>query len=538
MMDRYQSEISDIAHTALNNQLKESWLHTNVFFRLMLETGTAFNRMAVCPANIYGLDIVLYCRRFNIPEPILLDDNIERDDMDIRKIGVSLEGVHLICIMTYTIEDLLFEKLKMHYPHIRILRYGAPLLHQRTMLNVPLKNILNFVKLHQNSPYTGHLAEMASSETVLVFGYNQFSDTDEKIRAIQKDIPCSIIRISDDGRAPEMRDGVIYAEKLTVYAFMLKYRRIKNLIYYQPTFYKDYAFAFLIKRFSVAKTIIYITDRLQSYCRYENRDILEKYSGINSRLLGYEYMLADAALKHRADIYDGVIYRDADFELFAGCACPKLHFPAYPSEANFQDSIPESLLKIVNIGVILSIDHDPEVLWSKTYMYDCLSHFYKYGFSIDFYVPASYLNRAESYKRYIKEELENTGSYTFYEGKPIHTLLPEIKNRYAWGLCSNNRYGTDVNDLEKRALPAKLFNYIALGVPIIVYKSMEAAAEYVRTAGIGIVADDDAPAQALISVKHEEYEKMRQRLLEFRSQNSFEKHIKVYCSFIKSVIDN
>jgi hypothetical protein len=108
---------------------------------------------------------------------------------------------------------------------------------------------------------------------------------------------------------------------------------------------------------------------------------------------------------------------------------------------------------------------------------------------------------------------------------PTIPYLDLIKNlsRYDWGLV-----GFPINcDAGNTAMPNKLFEYIAAGIPCLVYQSDEAA-EFVQKNELGIVIDDinDIPG---IYDQHEKFRKIVQtKKHEFTMKTQVDKILKLY----------
>jgi len=98
---------------------------------------------------------------------------------------------------------------------------------------------------------------------------------------------------------------------------------------------------------------------------------------------------------------------------------------------------------------------------------------------------------------------------------PYHILLKEL-TRHDWGLV-----GCPVSHPQwEMAMPNKLFEYIAAGIPVIVLHAAECA-KFVEKHGIGVVVDrvEDIPKV------YEEHEKYRKRVREIRHDFTMESQV-------------
>ncbi len=107
--------------------------------------------------------------------------------------------------------------------------------------------------------------------------------------------------------------------------------------------------------------------------------------------------------------------------------------------------------------------------------------------------------------------------YVFlYETVPYETLLLNLR-RHHWGLIGcpikNHRFMDNV-------VPQKLFDYIAVGLPIIVYNSKRAA-EFVKKYDIGIVVDDLKE----IKERYDEWKIFAKNVIKVRDSLSIEQNI-------------
>ena len=94
-------------------------------------------------------------------------------------------------------------------------------------------------------------------------------------------------------------------------------------------------------------------------------------------------------------------------------------------------------------------------------------------------------------------------------------LLKEI-SRYTWGFVGC----VEPHQALKYAMPNKLFEYIAAGVPVIVYNSEEAG-EFVKAYGLGIVIDKLED----IAEHYNDHEKYKQNVLKIRSEFTMESQV-------------
>jgi len=86
-------------------------------------------------------------------------------------------------------------------------------------------------------------------------------------------------------------------------------------------------------------------------------------------------------------------------------------------------------------------------------------------------------------------------------------MLKQI-SRYDWGFC-----GSPIDHPQwHMAMPNKLFDYIAAGIPVIVYKADESA-KFVREHGLGIVIEDlEELADPEVYGRHEEIRPIVQQI--------------------------
>jgi len=127
---------------------------------------------------------------------------------------------------------------------------------------------------------------------------------------------------------------------------------------------------------------------------------------------------------------------------------------------------------------------------------------------------------------------KDTGPYAFTGAlimpyAPYFTMMREL-TRYDWGFCGSP-YPTPALDW---AMPNKLFEYVAAGLPVIIHHGAEMA-EFVREHELGIVIE----SLDEVSLRYEEYKRFKPIVRDKRWQFTMESQVDKLMGFYRKVQD-
>lgn len=338
-------------------------------------------------------------------------------------------------------------------------------------------------------------AEVGEAPLIIMVS-SAFVDLMEKINPARKALKMNMIWMTKEGlgihRGPE---GQIVADFSTI-TKMLRMRRNKEKVIF---FMGHAACSFAtIPRLRAAcpgsKFISYVFDWMQLFCPIEHIDLWKQYTPTGESIADKEYEAIDEVIA--GETVDAVLYKDygPNFPMLSKCESQGgTHWipPVMPA-AVYQDPPREDVREaIAYIGTIVpKRTHGRDAaLFDDIMMEDIFREVIAQDYSIDAY---SLTPDPEVLKEY--GEIFPAEKVRVYSGLMIPQLLPVLQGRYKWGWMAY-KWTTDlIMDHIKISIPIKFFTYLALGVPILISREMEACGRIVDKYGCGIrLGQDEIP---------------------------------------------
>lgn len=365
-----------------------------------------------------------------------------------------------------------------------------------------------------------------------------FYDVVEKIKLLRENLRVPILWITND-IFPRYDDKrcVFTANFVDIYNFLQQRKERSNILFFSVNPIWHLVILDLLKS-SVPdiKILLYIYDWLSLFCPYAHKEILQEFLQLPLPYLESEYAVFDKIVK--GNIVDALLFKDGgdEIEPLENSTVPRLFFPAYLPTKLYQSPAREydKPNKFIYLGKLFtSTDYVPE-LFSDAFLLDIFQEISKQGFLIDIYYVDSPPQSVDAYKDHFK----TNPLVRILEGKPLNELFPEIAGKYHWGYLINN-YLDDYSVIQKHvkaALPARIFSFLALGLPIVVSSELSFSAEFVRKHGIGITLPADKINRLGEIISEVDYGRMQERVLTLRKELSLENQQGKFVDFVRNCL--
>ena len=364
-----------------------------------------------------------------------------------------------------------------------------------------------------------------------------FYDVVEKIKLLHENLRVPILWITND-LFPRYDDKkcVFTANFVDIYNFLQKRKERRNILFFSVNPIWHLVILDLLKSCAPdIKILLYIYDWLPLFCPYAHKEILQKFLQLPLPYLEREYAVFDEIVK--GNIVDALIFKDGgdEIEPLANSTVPRLFIPAYLSTKLYQSPAQEydKPNKFIYLGKLFTSGDYVRELFSDAFLLDIFQSVSRQGFFIDVYYVDSPPHSVDAYKDHFKKN----PSVQILEGKPLNELLPEIAGKYHWGYLINN-YLDDYSVIQKHveaALPARIFSFMALGLPIVVSSELSFSAEFVRKHGVGITLPAGKIDRLEEIISDVDYGRMQEQVLTLRQEMSLENQQGKFVDFVRKV---
>lgn len=373
-------------------------------------------------------------------------------------------------------------------------------------------------------------------DVVIVNCATLFYDVNEKVKIIKEELKRDVVWIDHTISAKADKNGTVRANIIDAMNFIKRRNRRDNIVYFSVNPVWHLVMLYLMRMtFPEIKIILYKYDWLNLFCPYEHKDILQKFLNLPMDYIESEYRVFDLILS--GDIVDGLLYKDGGetFPVLKDYALPKMYFPAFLPKRLYQNppgDITESN-RMLYLGKLFSGNDFPAELFGEVFLFEVLDEIAKQGYFIDLLYVDSPVQSVNAYKDYFR----GNHCVRIIEGKPLNDLLPEIAGRYQWGyVVGDFRKGLSVNVQHvEMALPARLFTFLALGIPIVISKELKYSADFIVRNGIGVTIGAEEITNIGAILKAVDYAKLRKNVLNMREQLSLESIKGEFIDFIQRI---
>jgi hypothetical protein len=364
-----------------------------------------------------------------------------------------------------------------------------------------------------------------------------FYDVNEKVKILKEDMKLDIVWI-DHTISPEIDEhGIVRANIVDVISYIRHRTRKDNILYFSVNPVWHLVMLHLIRTvFPEIKIILYKYDWLNLFCPYEHKEIFQRFVNLPMSYIEGEYKILDLILK--GEIVDGILYKDGGklFSVLKEYALPKLFFPAYLPKRLYQEP-PKGIdnpNKMLWLGKLFSDKDYPAELFKEVFLFEVLDEVSRKGFFVDLFYVDSPAHSVNAYKEFFK----NNNYVRAIEGKPLDDLLPEIAGKHHWGFVVGDF--RDVSGVNKQhleaALPARIFAYLALGIPIVVSEELKYTSDFIRKHGIGVVISTKDIKNIDSILKSMDYIQLQKNVLDVRERLCLENQKDRFIDFIKKVV--
>jgi hypothetical protein len=365
-----------------------------------------------------------------------------------------------------------------------------------------------------------------------------FYDVNEKVKILKRDLNMDVVWI-DHALYPAIDEnlGIIRANIVDIINYIKHRKRRDNIIYFSVNPLWRLVFLYLMRTaFPEIKIILYKYDWLNLFCPYEHKEVFQRFLNLPMSYIEGEYKILDLILK--GEIVDGILYKDGGYEFHAlkKFPLPKLFFPAFLPQRLYQEPTRDvkNPNKFIYLGKLFSpLDYTPE-LFIDAFLFDVFKDIAEHDFFIDVYYVDSPGLSINEYKNFFG----NNGNVRIIEGKPLNDLLPEIAGKYHWGYLVNN-YRSDFSVIKQHveaALPARIFAYLALGIPVVVSEELKYTSDFVRKHGIGVVISTKDIKNIGSILRNIDYIQLQKNVLDVRERLCLENQKDKFIDFIFEIL--
>lgn len=476
----------------------------------------------------------------------------------LKKQGYEYEGIYIYDInpdKTFPLKIHDYSKVKTQKPE-RVFtvssRHTATIRERFISLGIKESSIINFagdipdlLSINEAIDYilTGEDGDSIESlfnllderNLVIINCRTLFYDVNEKVKILKRDLNVDVVWI-DNALYPSVCEnlGIIRSNIVDIITYIKYRKRRDNIIYFSVNPLWRLVFLYLMRTaFPEIKIILYKYDWLNLFCPYEHKEIFQRLVNLPVEYIEGEYKILDLILK--GEVVDGLIYKDGGeaFHTLKEFPLPKLFFPAFLPRKLYQESTRdiENPNKFIYLGKLFSpLDYPPE-LFIDAFLFDVFKDIAEQDFFIDVYYVDSMGLSINEYKNFFRDNV----NVRIIEGKPLNDLLPEIAGKYHWGYLVNN-YRSDFGVIKQHveaALPARIFAYLALGIPVVVSEELKYTADFIRKHGIGVVISTKDIRNIGSILRNTDYIQLQKNVLDVRERLCLENQKDRFIDFIK-----
>lgn len=387
--------------------------------------------------------------------------------------------------------------------------------------------------------HTRRLAALAGERRVaIVLGSHHF-DVREKVRIIRRALSCDAIWV-DDAHHGQPRvtkdDGLIVATLVDVLNYVRQRRRQDNVLFVTVQANQHNVMPFLLRAACPAAVVLpYMYDWLHLCCPPQHADVfLRNLHWLHADALRSEYEAVDRML--RGEAVDAVLHKDGgpDFPVLARFPHPHFFFPPTVSRALYQPPPPLGRRHdhLVFIGGLYSPTAHPPEMFDDVFFFEIFRRMAAQGLKVTAFDNVSGPVILGEYQA----AFPRGGPVSIRLGAPLSTLLPRVAGRFDWGYMLHDSDYRVVHEHIKHGLPAKVFTYAALGLPIAVSAELRFAADWVTGHGIGVAIarrDLDRTAEILAAA---DYARLQRNVLAFRAAHASESYAPRFAAFLRQIM--
>lgn len=404
---------------------------------------------------------------------------------------------------------------------------------------VDLQKAVETIRSLENRTHTEKLCELLGEDDVVIVFSNYFFDVFEKVETLKKRFNRKAVYITPTAEVvPGQNPEDLNANLVDVINFLFARKKTSNILYFSVNPVWKLILPYLMRKtFPDIKIILYKYDWLTLFCPYPHRRLLQSLFRLPEEYIEYEYQVFDMIL--RGEVVDGLPYKDGgeDFELLQQYPGRKLYFPAVLSKSLYQplSDAAGPHRRFVYIGKLFSPSDYITELFTDAFLFKPFQKTAEQHCSIDaYYARSSKVTVAEYEKAFAGND-----EIRIIEGRPLDQLLNSIAGKYDYGYLINN-YGDDYSIIKahvENALPARIFTFMALGIPCLVSEELKFTARFVRDNNIGF----SVPYQQLSSltslIDSADYRGFQESIGRLREIFCFEAQKERFIEFARSIIE-
>lgn len=405
---------------------------------------------------------------------------------------------------------------------------------------LPLGEAVEIIRSLENRANVDALRKFINESKVLIVFSNFFYDVFDKVTALKNEFGFKVIFITP---TPDIIydpvSGDINANLVDVINFVFSRKNRANILYFSVNPVWKLLLPYLFRTiFPEIKILLYKYDWLTLFCPFSHRRLLKGLLRLPEEYIDYEYRVFDMILQ--GDIVDGILYKDGgdDFPLLRNYPGKKLYFPAVIPQTIYQPIIqpPKPHRKFVYIGKLFSsLDYVPE-LFTDAFLFKPFRAISAQKCSIDAYYARSSKVTVQEYANAFADD----SRINILEGMPLNRLLGNIAGQYHYGYLINN-YGDDYSIIRahvENALPARIFTFMALGIPCLVSEELTFTAQFVRKMGIGLAIPYKNLSDLTSLIDSTDYNSLQNNISHLREELCFERQAYKYINFVQTIFED
>ena len=424
-------------------------------------------------------------------------------------------------------------------PHILTEAYKGNVLASFSKL-LPLDEAVETIRSLENRTNIDALCKFIDESKVLIVFSNFFYDVFDKVTALKNEFGFKVIFITP---TPDIIhdpvSGDINANLVDVINFVFSRKNRANILFFSVNPVWKLLLPYLFRTmFPEIKILLYKYDWLTLFCPFSHRSLLKGLLRLPEEYIDYEYRVFDMILQ--GDIVDGILYKDGgyDFRLLHNYLGKKLYFPAFLPHTLYQPIItsPKPHRRFVYIGKLFSpLDYVPE-LFTDAFLFKPFRAVSFQNCSIDAYYARSSKVTVQEYEN----AFSGDSRINILEGMPLNRLLGVIAGKYHYGYLINN-YDDDYSIIKahvENALPARIFTFMALGIPCLVSEELTFTAQFVQKNGIGLAVPYKKLSDLTSIIDSTDYNSLQNNISHLREELCFERQAHKFIDFVQTIFED
>jgi hypothetical protein len=494
-------------------------------------------RVALAPANALTQSLLGPLRRAGFV-PLAFDRNLRKPNFPGRIQPYSrirdARASHCFVLSPLFGKEIEREVLAAGMPRDRVHR-----LHREVPATVSIDEAADLLSALEVPAHTRRLrALVGERRTAVILGSHHF-DVREKVAIIRRALSCETIWVDDlhEGLPRQKpKDGVTVTTLADALNYVRQRRRQNNVLFVTVQANQHNVMPFLLRRVCPDAAILpYMYDWLHLCCPPKHADVfLRNLHWLDAETLRSEYDALGRMLQGAAA--DGILHKDGGpaFPVLKSYRRPSFFFPPTVSRRLYQPPPPLDRHHdhLVFIGGLYSPSAHPPEMFDDVFFFDIFRRMAAQGLKVTAYDNVCGPAILAEYQA----AFPSGGPVSIRLGARLSALLPKIAGRYDWGYMLHDSEYRVVHEHIKHGLPAKVFTYAALGIPIAVSAELRFVAEWVKAHGIGVVIrrrDLDRTAQILAAA---DYAQLQRNVLAFRTRHSSESYAPQFAAFVRQIM--